>query len=64
MNISIHKIYSHTGEFVCEAKSNETVLNSLLNANIFPNFSCGSGRCGQCKMTINKGKVEYNLTTL
>ncbi|WP_051435671.1 2Fe-2S iron-sulfur cluster binding domain-containing protein [Shewanella fidelis] len=60
--ISTHKIYSHTGKFVCTAKSNETVLKSLLNANIFPTFSCGSGRCGQCKMTINKGKIEYNLT--
>ena len=62
LNISVFKIYSHTGEFVCSANSNETVLESLLKNNIFPKFSCGHGRCGQCRMLLNKGTVEYNLT--
>lgn len=62
MSINKYKIYSCTGEFICIAKSNETVFNSLLKNNIYPKFSCGSGRCGQCRVPLIKGKVEYSLS--
>ncbi len=52
------RIKFNNKEFIINAKSNKSILNSGLNSGLDLPFSCQSGNCSTCMAKCNSGKID------
>ncbi|WP_047042556.1 class I ribonucleotide reductase maintenance protein YfaE [Vibrio mexicanus] len=52
-NITINKITT------IESNSSNTILETMEQAGLEPEYNCREGHCGACKCTLESGEVEY-----
>ncbi|NLS14036.1 2Fe-2S iron-sulfur cluster binding domain-containing protein [Vibrio sp. SM6] len=42
-----------------ESNSSSTILESMEQAGLAPEYNCRDGHCGACRCTLEAGEVEY-----
>lgn len=62
--MAYYSIYLRKSQKILHHNSQHTLLETLENNNIFPEYQCRSGFCGVCRVLLIKGKVSYPTAPL